>query len=50
VKSFDSPGTGFGLHLVREIVDSYEGSITVEDNDPRGTVISVSLPRADASG
>lgn len=45
VKGPDSPGTGIGLHLVREIVDAYDGTITVEDRAPTGTVFAVSLPR-----
>lgn len=47
VKGFDSPGTGFGLHLVREIVDAYGGDITVENRDPEGAVFAISLPRAE---
>jgi signal transduction histidine kinase/uncharacterized protein YbaA (DUF1428 family) len=46
-KSFESPGTGFGLHLVREIVNVYDGSVTVEDNDPEGAVFSITLPRSE---
>ncbi|MFB6303214.1 MAG: MEDS domain-containing protein [Haloferacaceae archaeon] len=44
-KGFESPGTGFGLHLVREIVNVYGGDITVGDNDPEGAVFSITLPR-----
>jgi signal transduction histidine kinase/PAS domain-containing protein len=43
---FDDPGTGFGLYLVGEILDSYDGSISVEDNDPEGAVFRVTLQRA----
>lgn len=43
-KGFESPGTGFGLYLVREIVEGYGGTVSVENNDPEGTVFSVSLP------
>ncbi|MFB6195595.1 MAG: ATP-binding protein, partial [Haloplanus sp.] len=46
-RGFQSPGTGFGLHIVREIVDSYDGEITVLDNDPEGTVFRITLDRAD---
>ena len=45
-KYFDSPGTGFGLYLAREIVEGYGGSISVDDNDPTGAVFSITLPRA----
>ncbi|WP_276301007.1 sensor histidine kinase [Halorussus lipolyticus] len=29
---------GLGLHLVETLVERYEGSVTVEENEPRGTV------------
>jgi PAS domain S-box-containing protein len=48
-KCFRSPGTGFGLHLVQQIVDVYDGRITVENRASAGAVFSVSLPRADHS-
>ncbi|WP_435069180.1 PAS domain S-box protein [Haloplanus sp. C73] len=48
-KGFESPGTGFGLHLVREIVDIYDGGITVQDRDPTGTIFSITLPRTAAA-
>ncbi|WP_256299440.1 PAS domain-containing sensor histidine kinase [Haloarchaeobius salinus] len=43
----DSPGTGIGLFLVDSLVDGYGGSVTIEDNDPRGTVFIVTLPLAE---
>ncbi|MFB6120122.1 MAG: PAS domain-containing protein [Halobacteriaceae archaeon] len=45
-KSFDSPGTGFGLHLSREIVNTYDGDISVGDATEGGAVFTVTLPRA----
>ncbi|MCG1002490.1 MULTISPECIES: ATP-binding protein [Halobacterium] len=36
-----------GLDLVRTLVHHYDGDICVTDNDPRGTVFAVDLPRAD---
>ncbi|MFB6083499.1 MAG: ATP-binding protein [Halorientalis sp.] len=42
-----SSGGGFGLFFVRTMVDHYGGSVHVEDNQPRGSVFVVSLPRAD---
>jgi len=44
-KSFDSPGTGFGLHLSREIIDTYGGDIAVDDAEDGGAVFTVTLPR-----
>jgi signal transduction histidine kinase len=43
-RGFDSPGTGFGLYLVREIVDAYDGSVAVS-NDDEGATFAVTLPR-----
>jgi PAS domain S-box-containing protein len=49
-QSIDSEGTGIGLYLVRELVDSYSGDVWVEDrtdgND--GAVFVVELPVMDA--
>jgi signal transduction histidine kinase len=43
-----SDGDGFGLYFVRTMVESYGGSITVEDNEPRGTVVTLELPASTA--
>jgi PAS domain S-box-containing protein len=40
-------GSGIGLYLVRTLVDTYGGDVWMEDNDPEGTVVVVSLPSAD---
>jgi len=42
----DSEGTGVGLYLVRTLVDAYGGDVWVEDNEPTGTVVGVTLPKA----
>jgi PAS domain S-box-containing protein len=47
---FDDPGFGFGLYVVHEIVETYGGSVDVEENDPRGTVFHLRLERADGPG
>lgn len=49
-KGLDSTGTGMGLYLVTNLVDMYDGSVWIEDNEPRGTVFVVELPTTDASG
>lgn len=38
-------GTGLGLYIVNQIVKAHQGSIEVLDNQPRGTVFRVYLPR-----
>lgn len=43
----DSDGSGFGLSLVSTLVEQYDGRIFVWDNDPKGTVFTVSLPLSD---
>jgi signal transduction histidine kinase len=45
-KGFDSPGTGFGLYLVRELVASYDGAIDVENRPEGGAEFTVRLPLA----
>ena len=45
-KGLESSGTGLGLYLVKSLVDSYGGSVWVEDNDPDGAVFVVELPKA----
>lgn len=42
----DADGGGFGLYFVATMVDGYGGEVTVEDNDPRGTVFDIALPAA----
>jgi signal transduction histidine kinase len=37
-------GTGLGLSIVRRLVDSHEGTVRVEANQPRGAVFVVTIP------
>lgn len=39
--------TGMGLYLVETVVDRYGGSVALDGNEPRGTVVTVTLPGAD---
>jgi signal transduction histidine kinase len=39
-----------GLTLVHTLVDAYDGQLMIEDNEPRGTIVSIYLPRADING
>jgi signal transduction histidine kinase len=41
-----SAGSGFGLFLVDNVVESYGGGVELEDNEPTGTVVRVTLPVA----
>ncbi|WP_071932644.1 ATP-binding protein [Halodesulfurarchaeum formicicum] len=41
---FDSEGTGLGLYLVQTLVDRYDGTVSVEDNEPTGAVFVVEIP------
>lgn len=40
--------SGLGLWLVKWIVDGMDGSLSIEQNAPRGTVVTLSFPAADA--
>lgn len=48
-RGVESDGSGFGLYLVNDVVDSYGGDIRVRDNEPRGTVFEFDLPVASAA-
>lgn len=39
-------GTGIGLYLVKLLVEAHGGSITVSDNNPTGSVFTVTIPLA----
>lgn len=39
-------GEGLGLYLVHTLVTNYGGEVAITDNEPRGTVVTVELPRA----
>lgn len=36
-------GTGLGLYIVKRFVEIYHGSITVHDNQPKGTVFAIAF-------
>lgn len=40
-------GVGVGLYLVETLVTAYDGDIEIRDNEPTGTVFTVSLKRMD---
>ena len=39
----ESSGSGIGLYLVDTLVDMYNGSVTLTDNEPTGSVFTVTL-------
>ncbi|WP_396611407.1 PAS domain S-box protein [Haloferax sp. S1W] len=45
-RGLDSSGTGLGLYLVYNMVDSFGGTVHIEDNDPSGTTVVIELPIA----
>jgi signal transduction histidine kinase len=38
------PGTGLGLYLVQNIIKIYNGSISINRNEPIGSIIEIRLP------
>lgn len=40
-------GSGMGLYLVDTLVSGYGGSVSLSDNEPRGTVVELTFPRAE---
>ncbi len=42
-----SKGTGIGLYLVQTLIDNYDGTAEIEDNNPTGTRMIITLPRVD---
>lgn len=42
----ESDGSGFGLYLVKDVVENYGGTVRIRDNEPRGTVFELTLPIA----
>jgi signal transduction histidine kinase len=41
----ESRGSGLGLFIARKLIESYDGKISAEPNEPSGTTFVVSLPR-----
>ena len=40
-------GTGLGLYIVKEIVEAHKGTITIKDNEPKGSIFKIKLPQKD---
>ena len=41
----ESKGTGLGLFIVKQIIDAHKGSINLHDNNPKGTIVEIILPK-----
>ncbi|MDA8692694.1 HAMP domain-containing histidine kinase [Saprospiraceae bacterium] len=41
----ESKGTGLGLFIVKQIVGAHKGSLKIQDNIPKGTIIEIILPK-----
>lgn len=50
VSSKGSGERGIGLYLVKTFVEQAGGAITIDDNEPCGTVFSVFVPKGEKSG
>jgi len=46
-KGLESPGSGLGLYLVDNLVETYGGQVWIEDSDLGGAVFCVELQRAE---
>ena len=44
----EQEGSGLGLHIVKQYVEMMGGTITLDDNKPKGSIFTVTLPVADA--
>lgn len=45
-RGLESPGSGIGLYLVDTLVKLFDGEIAVTDNEPEGSVFTLTLPTA----
>jgi signal transduction histidine kinase len=43
-KTRTQPGSGLGLYLVKQITDIHKGKISLENNDPSGSIFSINIP------
>jgi len=49
VSELKEPGNGFGLYLVKEMLNAYGGSVDIRDSDAGGTVFDLTFLRADGA-
>ena len=48
-QGLESPGSGIGLYLVDTLITLFGGAIEITDNEPTGSVFTLTLPKADAT-
>ncbi|ERH06019.1 MAG: PAS sensor histidine kinase [Halonotius sp. J07HN4] len=48
-QGLESPGSGIGLYLVDTLMTLFGGTIEITDNEPEGSVFTLTLPKADAT-
>ena len=48
-QGLESPGSGIGLYLVDTLIDIYDGDIEISDNDPEGSVFTLTLQKAESA-
>ncbi len=44
-RTSDIEGSGIGLSIVKKIVDSYNGEISIKDNQQKGSIFIIKLPK-----
>ncbi len=41
----DNKGSGLGLAIVKKVMEKYGGTVTVRDNNPKGTIFTLTFPK-----
>lgn len=44
-RSSEVNGSGIGLSIVKALVTKYQGTIQIEDNQPKGTIFMITFPK-----
>jgi two-component system, OmpR family, sensor histidine kinase ArlS len=44
-RSREKGGVGLGLAIAKEIIDKYDGQITIDSEVGKGTTVQLSIPR-----
>jgi two-component system phosphate regulon sensor histidine kinase PhoR len=38
-------GTGLGLYIVKEVVRNHKGTVSIEENEPKGSIFNIRIPK-----